>query len=117
MAGGEPSPVVEETITFSLHAEIYRVLGEVQHVEGSDVIVDWGLVRGVDQAVKQIVLLNNGRFPFTWQAGWKKQVKPTCACLAWPSSQITCLALHAVRGSSQNITSVQSPLAPMRMLD
>ncbi len=89
MAGGEPSPVVEETITFSLHAEVYRVLGEMQHVEGSDVIVDWGLVRGVDQAVKQIVLLNNGRFPFIWQAGWKKQVKPTCACLACPSSQHT----------------------------
>ena len=74
LAGGETSPAVEETINFSLHAEIYKVVAEVQQPEGSDVTLEWGLVRGVDQAVKQIVLLNKGRFPVTWQSGWKKQV-------------------------------------------
>lgn len=74
-AGGETLPVIEETLPFSIHAEVYRVAAEVQHPEASDVTVDWGLMKGVDSAVKQIVLLNKGRFPYNWQAGWKKQVR------------------------------------------
>ncbi|KAK9833148.1 hypothetical protein WJX74_008612 [Apatococcus lobatus] len=72
-AGGETTAAVEETINFKLHAEIYRVMAEVQHCEGSELNVDWGHLKGVDQAVKQIFLLNKGRFPFRWQTGWKKQ--------------------------------------------
>lgn len=49
-------------------------MAEVQHCEGSDLTIDWGLVKGVDQAAKQIILLNKGRFPYNWQTGWKKQV-------------------------------------------
>lgn len=77
-AGGETTAAAPETLTFKIYAEIYRVLAELQHAEGSDLTIDWGHVRGVDPAAKQIILVNKGRFPYNWQAAWKKQVSSRC---------------------------------------